>query len=109
MIVSSTSRISLVLLGSTIIGKSDFKDSIVEISKIQLASSTSYFSTIVLSLILANDSDNLIIASSYLTVIGICFLFSFLNDLTLALWSTYKFYNISDDSSPNLGKHFFQA
>lgn len=66
-------------------GKSDFNDSIVDTSNIQLASSISYLSTIELNLIFAKDSLSLIIASNYLTVIGICFLFSFFKVLTFAL------------------------
>lgn len=72
---------------------SDFNESIVETSKIQLASSMSSLWTSWFNHILANDSDNRIIASNYLTVIGICFLLSFINSLTLFLWSTYNVVN----------------
>lgn len=66
---------------------SDFKESIVDTSNILFASSISYFCTSEHNHILASDSESHIIASSYLTVIGICFLFSFFNIFTLFLWS----------------------
>lgn len=69
-------------------GKSLFKESIVDTSKILLAASTSSLVTTVLNFILAMLSLSLMIASSCLTVIGMCFLFCLFSSYTFCLWPT---------------------